>query len=106
MIIVILRLSVPSEKRSDTVRAIRSIIGPTEAQLDCTLCRVYSQTENSDSLVLLEEWKSQEGLEQHIRSDDFRTILAVMDLAIEPPEIKFVTASNTAGMELIEELRG
>jgi quinol monooxygenase YgiN len=67
---------------------------------------VYSQTENSDSLVLLEEWKSREGLEQHIRSDDFRTILAVMDLAIEPPEIKFVTASNTAGMELIEELRG
>jgi hypothetical protein len=29
-----------------------------------------------------------------------------MELASEPPEIKFVEALNTDGMELIEEIRG
>ena len=106
MIIVILRLLVPPEKRSDAVQVIRSIIGPTEADPDCMLCRLYSETEDSDSLVLMEQWTSQEGLERHIRSDDFRKILAMLELARERPEIKFVKVSNTAGMELIKELRG
>ena len=106
MIIVILRLLVPPEKLSDAVQVIHSIIGPTEADPDCMLCRLYSETEDNDSLVLLEEWTSQEGLERHIRSNDFRKVLTMMELARERPEIKFVRVSNTAGMELIEELRG
>jgi quinol monooxygenase YgiN len=53
----------------------------------------------------VEQWKTQEALDKHISSDDFRRILAVLDLSVGPPEVKFVTASHTTGMELIEELR-
>jgi len=54
----------------------------------------------------VEEWESQADLDKHIRTDDFRKILAVMDISNEPPEIKFNTVSKTVGMEFIERIRG
>ena len=53
----------------------------------------------------VQKWESQEALDEYIRSDAYRKILAVMELASEQPEIKFITASHKAGMELIEDLR-
>ena len=52
-----------------------------------------------------EEWESRETLDKHVRSDQYRTILAAMDLAREPPEIQFCGIASTAGMERIEELQ-
>lgn len=43
---------------------------------------------------------------RHIRSNDYRNVLAVMEIASGPPEIKFVEALETDGMELIGEIRG
>jgi quinol monooxygenase YgiN len=56
--------------------------------------------------MLMVEWESQEALEQHIQSDEFRKILEVMELAGRTPEIRFCTISDSAGFELVEALRG
>ena len=106
MVIATLRMSVPPEKQDDVLRALRSVMGPTRAQLKCVSCQLYRDADDSDLLALVQEWESQEALDEHIRSDDYRRVLAVMELASERPEIKFITASHTAGMELIEQLRG
>lgn len=105
MVIVILRFVFALENRIDTLQVIRSIIGPTEALPECMSCRIYSAADNSDSLILLEEWKSMDGLLGHIQSKEFNKVLAVMELASEPPKVEFLTISNKAGMELIEEAR-
>ena len=36
----------------------------------------------------------------------YRKMPEVMELASEPPEIKFITAAQTEGLALIEEIRG
>ena len=54
--------------------------------------------------VLLEEWATQEDLERHIRTDNQRMILALMDLLVEMPDLRFNTVSHTAGMDLIENV--
>ena len=106
MIIAILRMSVSSEKRDDAIRTLRLIMGPTQAQLSCISCRLYQDVEDENLVSLVQEWESREALETHIRSNDYRNVLAVMELASEPPEIKFVESLKTNGMELIEEIRG
>jgi quinol monooxygenase YgiN len=104
MVIVILRIVVQPKKKSDAIRAIRMITGPTTTQPDCMSCQLYSDVEDRDSIVLFEQWKSREGLERHIRSDEFRKILAVMEMATVRPEMSFNVVASTEGMELVEKL--
>lgn len=105
MIIATLRMFVPPEKRDDVLRTLRLLMGPTRAQLSCISCRLYQEVEDANLISFIQEWNSWEALETHIRSNDYRKVLAVMELASEPPEIKFVEALKTDGIELIKEIR-
>jgi quinol monooxygenase YgiN len=66
----------------------------------------YQDTNTPDIMMLFEEWKDWDSLENHIRSDTYRSILELMELSSEQPEIKLSTVSRTKGMEVIEKLRG
>lgn len=102
---VTLRVKVPSATRVNAIHIFDSLIGPISAKHGCTTVNLYCDINNDDSLIFLEEWNSQSDLWRHIRSDDFLKILAVMDLANEPPEIRFHTVSSSDGFELVEKLR-
>jgi quinol monooxygenase YgiN len=106
MIIASLRMSVSPEKRDEALKTLRLVMGPTRAHLSCISCRLYQDVEDANLISFVQEWDSREAMAEHIRSKDYRNILAVMELASEPPEIKFVEALNTDGMELIEGIRG
>ena len=106
MIIVTLHLKVAPAKRLNVLKTIHSMIGPTSVQSGCLGCNFYSSTQNDDELILIQKWESREKLERHIRSDEFRKILAAMEAVIEPPEITFLTVASTEGMELVERILG
>ena len=57
-------------------------------------------------MLYVEQWESEEDLQRHIRSDLYRRILEAMELSCRSPEVSFHSVSATAGMELIEALRG
>jgi quinol monooxygenase YgiN len=99
-------MAVPPDKREDVLRTLRLVMGPTAAHTACISCRIHQDIEDENVLIYEEEWESREALEAHIRSNDYRKVLLVMELASEPPEIKFVEALRIDGMELIEEVRG
>ena len=104
LVIVLLQLKVEPEKRFHILKTVHAIIGPAKAQAGCQLCEFYSNTQNDDELVLLQIWDSQENLEDHIRSEEFRSVLAVMDNAIAPPKISFNTIESVRNFDLVEEL--
>ena len=105
-IIVMLHLKVAPEKRMQILETIRSMIGPTSAQPGCLHCDFLSSTQNDDILVLLEKWESQETLNQHIKSEEFRKVLAAMDTACEPPDLSFYEIDSLAGMDRVEKVLG
>lgn len=106
MVIVTLHLKVAPEKRLNTLKTIHAMIGPTSVEPGCLHCGFYSSTQNDDELMLLEKWESQAHLERHLRSDDFRKLLAAMETANEPPEISFNKVGSIEGMEMVEALIG
>jgi hypothetical protein len=77
-----------------------SLGGPTEARPGCRSYRVYQDLENA------QEWSTSAALTRYLRSDLSRTILAVMESASEPPELRFDTNSDTAGVDLVKAVRG
>ena len=105
MIIASLKINVPSEKHTYALQTVRSILGWTCAQPGCMSMEFYQDTNSPDILMLSEEWKDWASLENHIRSDTYRSILELMELSSKQPEIKFYSATDIKGMELIEDLR-
>ena len=105
MFTMVLHFQVSPEKTADIISIINSISGPLVVESNCKRFDLYSNVKNDDSLLLFEVWDSEEALEDHIRSDDFSKILAIMEMSVQPPEISFNTISKSAGIEFIEKLR-
>ena len=105
MVTATFRIVVHLETKNDVLKTLRPLIGPTEAQPGCVSCRMHQDVDDANALTLVEQWETQADLNRHIASNDFRRVLAVLDLSIKPPEIRFDGVSHTAGIELIEAVR-
>ena len=93
------------EKRSDLLETLRGMLEPVRVERGCLSYRLYEDVEDSNTFVLVEEWKSQKDIESHILTNNQRRLLALMDLLSEQPELRFNTVSHTVGMEFIEDVR-
>jgi quinol monooxygenase YgiN len=103
-ILVTLKMIVRPERRSDLLETMRGMLEPTRVERGCLSYRLYEDVEDINIFLLVEEWKTQKDLESHIRTDNQRQLLALMDLLSEQPELRFNTVSHTAGMDLIEDV--
>jgi quinol monooxygenase YgiN len=106
MVTATVRFVVPASKRAEALQVLRSLRGPTEAYPDCRRCCLYACANDDNRLLLLQEWTTQAALDRYLRSDVYRTILAIMETASEPPEIRFDTLAQRAGVEVVEAARG
>jgi quinol monooxygenase YgiN len=105
MVIFMLRVKVAGDRRKDFLDSARLIIGPTEVQAGCISCRLYQELGDPDSVLFMEEWESRVALERHIKSDQYRIILSLMDFPDTPPDVKLNTISISEGLEAIERVR-
>ena len=52
-----------------------------------------------------ELWSSEEDILHHLQSEAYRRVLLVVEMAEEPPGIRFDTISCSSGIETIEKAR-
>lgn len=105
MIHASLRVVVPAGKRAEAARLVRSLLGPTSAEPGCIHCGSYRDFQNESVLCYVEDWETEEDLQRHIRSQDYRKFLALMDLSAEPPDLRFQRVSETVGMAYLTQVR-
>jgi hypothetical protein len=61
---------------------------------------------DSEPVFMLDQlWVSGEGLEGYLRSEEFRKVLVVVEMSLEPPEIRFEEVSRSTGVETIQKAR-
>ena len=106
MITATLRIRVSKGKKGEVVRLLRSLIGPTRVETGCMSCRLYQDVNDQYAVTWVEQWSSQDDLERHLRTPQYKSILAALDMSDVQPEIRFDTVVETKGMQLIEEARG
>ncbi len=105
MIQASLRLVAPAERRDEIVQTFRSLVGPTEVKGGCLGCRFYQDVADENALTYVEDWQTQEDLQPHLRSEQYRKLLALIDLSTAPPELRFHTISETSGIEYLAAVR-
>jgi quinol monooxygenase YgiN len=105
MVIFTLSVVIPKSRRTDFVQSVGALLGPTRVAPGCIGCRLYADFENRNAFMLVEEWASQAALDQHLASDAHKTLVAAIDLSVEPPVIHFDTVRQRAGLDVIEAAR-
>ncbi len=100
-----IRLLTPANKRHEAFIILNSVIEQIRLEEGCISCRLYQDLQVEGALMLEEIWSSQSDLERHLRTNTFHTVLLVVEMAIEYPEVRFNTIAHTTGMETIQRLR-
>jgi len=94
-----LRVHVLPARRAEVQRMLRGLLEPTRVRSGCLACHVYQDIEEPDVLSLVQEWASSDDLERYLGSEDRRTLVAVMELATQRPEVWFDTIDMREGLE-------
>ncbi|WP_200329342.1 putative quinol monooxygenase [Thiocystis violacea] len=91
--------------RDDVLKAVRALLEPTRVTPGCLGCLLYHDAEEPDAIMLVEEWTSQSELNRYLASDACKTLIAAMELSLQPPLIRFDEIASRAGIEVIEAAR-
>jgi len=90
----------------EATSVFRSLAGPVRSEPGCRSTRFMKGPADHCELTWVEEWSSTEDFERHIRTQAFRQILAVIELAAGPPVVEIDDVSSRRGFELVEEILG
>ena len=106
MIIVRITMNALTEKRTEVMQTLLSMIQPTENGRGCLSCHVLRNMEDKNVFSMITEWKNREDLDDHIKSDRFSVLLGTKSLLCEPQQIEIHTVSRSEGMETVNIARG
>jgi len=101
-----IRMPLPGRKIEEALEILRSFAEQTRFDPGCISCRIYHDVQEEHVIMIEELWRSQEELEQHLRSTKYRNVLLVVEMAHKEPEIRFSAFSHSTGIETIEKARG
>ena len=100
-----IRMLIPLEKQSEALEILGSMTEQTQFEPGCVSCRLYRAVEDARAIMFEELWASNEDVQRHLRSDKYYKVLLVVEMATEPPEIRFDTIALSMGVERIEQAR-
>jgi quinol monooxygenase YgiN len=99
------RMAFPSERLREALGILSPLAERVRVDPGCLGCHVYRDAHEDSVLMLEEVWRDEEDLARHLRSNEYRDVLLLMEMALKPPEVCFNTVSGSAGMEAIERAR-
>ena len=105
MIIATVRVDISPSNLGSAVEILKSITGNVITATGFLGYRIYRDLEDENILCLVEEWESLADLEKYIDSDEYREMLALMDMSCSPPEISFHKIQYTKGVDIINSVR-
>jgi quinol monooxygenase YgiN len=105
MIIELVGIVAPPEKREELGRAFSYLLGPTQAEPGCLSCLLYRNWADANVIYIESRWETLEDLTNHISSDAYKKLLLLMELGAEPPTVEFLTVTEVRGLGFIEAVR-
>ena len=105
MILLFIKMNVLPEKRKELLQTLEAIIERVRKETGCVKANLYQNMDNDRGFMLIEEWRSQEYLENHIRSDIFSVLLGTNGLLDQTAVIESHTVSHSSGMEAFLKMR-
>jgi len=96
---------IAAKKRQEARLILGAMIEQTTLEDGCICCRLYQDVMAKGVFMLEEIWASEHALHRHLRSEKFRTVLLVIEMATEAPEIRFEKILQSTGISTIKKAR-
>lgn len=91
MIDAVIKLTVPPEKLKEVLQTFKALLGPIRREQGCISCNCYVDIEAENNIFFMEEWRTNEDLNTHLRSVHFGVLIGAMELLNKAPVIRFNT---------------
>jgi hypothetical protein len=85
------------------VEAFRFVMITTRLEPDCLDCSVW--TDSDATVHYAEEWAGEPELRARVRSQQFTTVLSIIESAHEPPDVRFDFVALSRGLDYVAEAR-
>jgi quinol monooxygenase YgiN len=103
MVRLIVSLTARTPSAENLLDALRYISTTTRLEDGCLGCSVWAGPDST--LHYVEEWDTEDTMRRRVRSDRFTSVLAVIESASEPPEVRFDFVTRTRGLDYVAEIR-
>jgi quinol monooxygenase YgiN len=100
-----IRMLIPLDKQSEAIDILGSVSAQVQFDPSCISSRIYRGVDDVRAIMVEELWANDEDIKRHLNSDVYRRVLLVIEMAEEPPEIRFDIIAGTSGVETIEMAR-
>ena len=101
MILVRMKMTVLPVKRKEFLQTIQALVPSIRKEKGCIKCSACQDIENENTFRLIEEWETQQDLDNHLTSDLFDVLLGTKNFMSESLESISYTVS-TFGIAAIE----
>ncbi|KJS29140.1 MAG: hypothetical protein VR64_21595 [Desulfatitalea sp. BRH_c12] len=100
-----IRMLVPLIMQSEALQILESVRAQTQSDSGCIHCVLYRGVDDVRAIMLDELWAEEDNLIRHLRSELFKRVLLAIEMAEEPPEVRFEKIKQTSGIEIIKKAR-
>jgi quinol monooxygenase YgiN len=100
-----IRMLIPLNKQSEALEILGNVSAQVQFEPNCISSRIYRGVDEVRAIMVEELWESYHDILEHLQSDDYRRVLMVVEMAEEPPDIRFDSISLSGGIEVIEKAR-
>ena len=100
-----IRMLIPLNKQSEALEILGAVCAQIEFEPSCISTHLYRGVDDVRAIMVEERWTSDAHMLQHLQSDAYHRILLVVEMAEEPPEIRFDRIMHSGGVETIEKAR-
>lgn len=98
---VSIRMLIPRGRRKEARSILSTMSRRIRLEEGCLSCRLYQDALKGAALMFEEIWNDGKHLQNHLRSDEFRNVLLVVEMASKAPEIHFDRIAQSEGLETI-----
>ena len=105
MMIESVEIAVRPANREELRRALTAWRGPAEVEPGCLTSRTLQDANDLNLFRYEATWRSEDDLLCHLRSDHYKHLLFLMEMADRPPIVQFHKVVETSGLELVQRAR-
>jgi len=95
---------VPVGKARSMTEALHLVMASTRAEPGCVGCSVSADLAEKGKIRYTEEWQSEEALRRQLKTDRFKSLVALVESAIEPPVVEFLLPGGSRGLDYVEDV--
>jgi quinol monooxygenase YgiN len=97
------KLTVMPERRKEFFQTIDPLTKRIQGEKGCLNYRLYAETGDENSLILIEEWDAEANWNTHRKGANFAVLLGLVTVLSIPSKVEFKLLSQIAGNEAIKD---